>query len=124
MTDPDCLFCKIVAGDIPAAKVLETEDVLVFRDITPQAPVHLLAVPMRHIRSMADMGPDDSNLLGDLIGAANEAAVASGLGERGYRMASNVGEEAGQTVLHLHLHIMGGAPLGPLAMIDHLDRTP
>jgi len=124
MTDPDCLFCKIVAGDIPAAKVLETDDVLVFRDITPQAPVHLLAVPKRHIRSMADMGPDDSNLLGDLIGAANEAAGASGLGERGYRMASNVGEEAGQTVLHLHLHIMGGAPLGPLAMIDHLDRTP
>ncbi len=124
MTDPDCLFCKIVAGDIPAAKVLETDDVLVFRDITPQAPVHLLAVPKRHIRSMADMGPDDSNLLGDLIGAANEAAGASGLGERGYRLASNVGEEAGQTVLHLHLHIMGGAPLGPLAMTDHLDRTP
>jgi histidine triad (HIT) family protein len=124
MTDPDCLFCKIVAGDIPAAKVLETDDVLVFRDIAPQAPVHLLAVPKLHIRSMADMGPDDSNLLGDLIGAANEAAGASGLGERGYRIASNVGEEAGQTVLHLHLHIMGGAPLGPLAMTDHLDRTP
>lgn len=124
MTDPDCLFCKIVAGDIPADTVLETDDVLVFRDIAPQAPVHLLAVPKRHIPSMADMGPDHSNLLGALIRAANGAASASGLGERGYRIASNVGEEAGQTVLHLHLHIMGGAPLGPLAVTDHQDRTP
>lgn len=123
MTDPDCLFCKIVAGDIPADKVLETDDVLVFRDISPQAPVHLLAVPKRHIPSMAEVGSDDSDLLGRLVQAANDAANASGLEDRGYRMVSNVGEEAGQTVFHLHLHIMGGAPLGPLAVTDRQDRT-
>lgn len=118
MANPSCLFCKIVAGDIPSDKVLETDEVLVFRDISPQAPVHLLAVPKRHIPSMAHVGPEDSALIGTLIQAANDAANASGLQERGYRIASNVGEEAGQTVFHLHLHIMGGAPLGPLAVAD------
>lgn len=123
MIDPDCLFCKIVAGDIPADTVLETDDVLVFRDIAPQAPVHLLAVPKRHIPSIAEVGPEDHGLLGALVQAANDAAGAFGLEDRGYRIASNVGDEAGQTVFHLHLHIMGGAPLGALAVTDLQDRT-
>ena len=116
MADQDCLFCKIVAGEIPSDKVLETDDVLVFRDIAPQAPVHLLAIPKRHIESVAEVSEKDAELVGNLIAAANEAAVESGLGDRGFRLASNVGEEAGQTVFHLHFHIMGGAPLGPLAV--------
>lgn len=118
MAEQDCLFCKIVAGEIPSETVLETDDVLVFRDIGPQAPVHLLAIPKRHIASIAKVGSDDSELLGKLVDAANDAANASGLEQRGYRIATNVGEEAGQTVFHLHLHIMGGAPLGPLAVTD------
>jgi histidine triad (HIT) family protein len=117
MSDPDCLFCKIVAGEIPADVVLDTDDAIVFRDIAPQAPVHLLAVPKRHIPSIAAVTPDDWHTLGELVDAANRAGQDA-LGERGYRIATNVGEEAGQTVFHLHLHIMGGAPLGPLAVTD------
>lgn len=117
MSDPDCLFCKIVAGGIPADVVLETDDAVVFRDIAPQAPVHLLAVPKRHIPSIAAVTEDDWPLLGSLVDAANRAGHEA-LGDRGYRIATNVGEEAGQTVFHLHLHIMGGAPLGPLAVTD------
>ncbi len=95
--------------------MLETDDAVVFRDIAPQAPVHLLAVPKRHIASIAEVGEGDRQLLGALVEAANRAGTDA-LGERGYRIATNVGEEAGQTVFHLHLHIMGGAPLGPLAV--------
>jgi histidine triad (HIT) family protein len=117
MSDPECLFCKIVAGEIPADVVLETDDALVFRDIAPQAPVHLLAVPRQHISSISDVTERDWRLLGSLVEAANRAG-GEALGDRGYRIATNVGEEAGQTVFHLHLHIMGGAPLGPLAVTD------
>lgn len=113
----DCLFCKIAVGEIPADKVHETDEVLVFRDIAPQAPVHLLAIPKRHISSIAEVEAGDSELLGALVVAANTAASAE-LGKRGYRIATNVGEEAGQTVFHLHLHVMGGAPLGPLAVTN------
>ncbi len=115
MAESDCLFCKIAAGEIPSDKVLETDDVIVFRDIAPQAPVHLLAIPRRHIPSVADLTEGDAVLLARLVDAANTAGRQE-LGDRGYRIATNVGEEAGQTVFHLHLHIMGGAPLGPLAV--------
>jgi len=121
MSDSDCLFCRIVAGEIPADKVLETDEALVFRDIAPQAPVHLLAIPKRHLESIAEVGEDDADLLTALVAAANAAGKAE-LGDRGYRIATNVGEEAGQTVFHLHLHIMGGAPLGPLAVTDTKGR--
>lgn len=121
MSDSDCLFCRIVAGEIPADKVLETDEALVFRDIAPQAPVHLLAIPKRHLESIAEVGEDDAYLLTALVAAANAAGKAE-LGDRGYRIATNVGEEAGQTVFHLHLHIMGGAPLGPLAVTDTKGR--
>jgi len=117
MSDNDCLFCKIAAGEIPADKVLETDDVVVFRDIAPQAPVHLLAIPRRHLRSIAEVTGRDADLIVALVAAANTAGKSE-LGERGYRIATNVGEEAGQTVFHLHLHIMGGAPLGPLAVTE------
>jgi histidine triad (HIT) family protein len=113
----DCLFCKIVAGEIPAETVYESDDVLVFRDISPQAPVHLLAVPRQHISSIADVSEDQGDVLVSLVTAANRAAKQE-LGTRGYRLVTNVGEEAGQSVFHLHLHIMGGAPLGPLARTD------
>jgi histidine triad (HIT) family protein len=117
MAESNCLFCKIVAGEIPADVVLETEEAVVFRDIAPQAPVHLLAVPKRHIPSIAEVTERDWPTLGALVAAANQAGQAE-LGDRGYRIATNVGEEAGQTVFHLHLHVMGGAPLGPLAVTE------
>jgi histidine triad (HIT) family protein len=115
MAESDCLFCRIVAGEIPSDKVLETDEVLVFRDIAPQAPLHLLAVPKRHIPSLSDVTEADATLLARLIDAANRAGRQE-LGDRGYRVVSNVGEEAGQSVFHLHLHVLGGAPLGPLAV--------
>src|SRR5690625_1649070 len=102
----DCLFCKIVAGEIPADTVYETDDALVFRDIAPQAPVHLLAIPKRHVASIAEITAEDSELLSDVVAAATTAGRQE-LGDRGYRIATNVGEEAGQTVFHLHLHVMG-----------------
>lgn len=117
MSERECLFCKIVAGEIPADKVHETDDVLVFRDIAPQAPVHLLAIPKQHIASIAEVTEQDAELLSALVAAANAAGKAE-LGDRGYRMATNAGEEAGQTVFHLHFHVMGGAPLGPLAVTN------
>jgi histidine triad (HIT) family protein len=117
MSEPDCLFCRIVAGGIPADLVLETDDAIVFRDIAPQAPVHLLAVPRRHIPSIAAVTPDDWSTLGALVEAANRAGQDA-LGDRGYRIATNVGEEAGQSVFHLHLHIMGGATLGSLSGLN------
>lgn len=115
MSVNDCLFCKMVAGEIRVDTVLETDDVLVFRDIAPQAPVHLLAIPKQHIASIAEVTSDHSDLLTSLVEAANHAAREE-LGSRGFRLATNVGEEAGQSVFHLHLHVMGGAPLGPLAV--------
>lgn len=121
MPERDCLFCRIVAGEIPSDRVRESEHVLVFRDIAPQAPVHLLAVPKRHLSSIAEVTEEDGDLLAALVAEAN-AAARDALGERGYRIATNVGEEAGQTVFHLHLHIMGGAPLGPLAVTDGKDQ--
>lgn len=115
MAETDCVFCKIVTGDIPADKVHETDEIVVFRDIQPQAPVHLLAIPRRHISSIAEVGEGDADLLGKLVLAANTAGRAE-LGKRGWRMVTNYGEEAGQTVFHLHLHVLGGASLGPLAV--------
>lgn len=110
----DCLFCRIVAGDIPARKVLETDDVVVFHDIAPVAPVHMLAVPRRHVASLADVVADDATLLASLIGALNTAARDHGLAERGYRIVTNIGDDGGQSVYHLHLHLLGGRPLGPM----------
>lgn len=117
MAEKDCLFCKIVVGEIPAERIHETDDVLVFRDVTPQAPVHLLAVPKRHIPSIASIGESDGELLGRLFAAANSAAESE-LGDHGWRIATNHGGEAGQSIFHLHFHIMGGAPLGPLATTE------
>ena len=104
----DCLFCKIVSGDIPSQKVYEDETVLAFRDINPQAPVHILVIPKAHIESAACVTPDNSALV------AHCFEVIAQLGkelEGGFRVVSNCGPNAGQTVPHLHFHILGGAPL-------------
>ena len=104
----DCLFCRIVAGEIPAAKVHEDDAVLAIRDIAPRAPTHILLMPRRHIASAADLTPDDGELLGRIFGAAAEIARGEGIAARGYRVVTNVGTWGGQTVDHLHFHLMGG----------------
>jgi histidine triad (HIT) family protein len=107
MTQTSCLFCKIVAGEAAADIVLESEDVVAFRDINPAGPSHILVIPRRHIASLEDLTADDGPLLAALFGAVNQLAVKDGL-SGGYRVVSNVGEDAGQSVHHLHLHLIGG----------------
>lgn len=110
----DCIFCKIVARELPSNIVYEDEDVLGFHDIQPQAPVHLLFIPKKHVASMNEMGEEDWPLLGKLHKAAVQTAKQMGLSESGYRLINNCGKDAGQVVFHLHYHLLGGGPLGPL----------
>ena len=110
MSESDCLFCKIVEGQIPADKVHEDDDVIAFRDINPQAPVHLLVVPRRHIASLNDASSEDQALLGRILLAARNLARKEGVGS-GYRVVNNCGESAGQSVFHLHFHVLGGRAL-------------
>lgn len=104
----DCLFCKIVSGDVPADVVHRDDDVVVFRDIRPQAPVHLLVIPARHVESLGDASDDDGPLLAKLLLAARDAARSEGIDDGGWRIVSNRGAVAGQTVFHLHFHVLGG----------------
>jgi histidine triad (HIT) family protein len=106
---PDCLFCRIAAGEIPSEIVHADDRVVVFRDINPKAPTHVLAIPRRHIASAADLTDADGELLAALFAALRR--VAEGAGLTGYRIASNVGAEAGQSVFHLHFHLLGGRPM-------------
>jgi histidine triad (HIT) family protein len=105
-TDPNCLFCKIARGEIPADRVFEDDQVVVFRDINPRAPTHVLAIPRRHLASVADLTAADGDLLAALFGAMRRVAEENGLS--GYRIVSNVGAESGQSVFHLHFHLLGG----------------
>ena len=110
----DCIFCRIVAGEIPASKVYEDEDILAFKDIHPARPVHVLVIPKRHIASLAHVTPDDSTVLGKILAKANEIAVAQGSPE-GFRVIINTGRVGQQEVPHLHAHIVGGPdPVGPM----------
>ena len=106
----DCLFCKIVAGDIPSTKVYEDELVLAFRDIAPQAPTHILVVPKAHIESCNGITAENSAVVAHIFEVIPQIAKAEGL-DGGYRVVSNCGKDAGQTVFHLHFHILGGKPL-------------
>lgn len=107
----DCLFCKILAGEIPADVVHESADTLAFRDINPQAPTHVLIIPRRHIARINEIVPGDHEIVGSLFTAAREIAAAEGLSDDGYRVVMNCNEAAGQTVFHLHLHLLGGRQL-------------
>jgi histidine triad (HIT) family protein len=105
--DPDCLFCRIVAKEIPAEVVLDRDDVLAFRDVNPQAPTHVLVVPKQHLPSLEAVGNGHEPLLASLVDAVNEIARAEGV-DGGFRVVTNVGPAAGQSVDHLHLHVLGG----------------
>jgi histidine triad (HIT) family protein len=108
MTKNDCLFCKIRDGEIPAAITYRDEHVLAFKDIAPKAPLHQLVVPLRHVARLADAAPDDAELYGRLMIAAAHIARESGYAEQGFRVVMNSGAGAGQTVLHVHLHVLAG----------------
>jgi histidine triad (HIT) family protein len=108
----DCLFCKMVAGEIQPDVVLETDEVLAFRDINPRAPTHILIIPKRHISTTNDLESTDAELVGKLYLAAKEIAGREGLSERGYRTVMNCNADAGQAVFHIHLHLLGGRAMG------------
>jgi histidine triad (HIT) family protein len=104
----DCLFCKIVARDIPASIVYEDDRILAFNDINPQAPTHVLVVTKRHITSLNDLSPDDDQIVGELVRRAAAIAKERGISAGGFRTVFNTNRDGGQTVLHIHLHLLGG----------------
>jgi histidine triad (HIT) family protein len=107
----DCLFCKIAAGQIPGAIVFEDETLVAFKDINPQAPLHLLIIPKQHIASLNDLSAGDDALVGSMFRRAATLAKEHGYDERGYRTVFNTNRDAGQTVFHIHLHLLAGRPL-------------
>jgi histidine triad (HIT) family protein len=114
-TGTDCLFCRIVARDVPADVVHETDTILAFRDIAPHAPVHVLVVPKQHQDTAVDTARDNPGVLADVLLAAGDVARAEGL-EQGYRLVVNTGPDAGQTIFHTHVHVLGGRPMtSPMA---------
>lgn len=104
----ECLFCKIANGEIPATIIREDERVVAFRDLSPQAPVHALVIPRRHITTLNDLGEDDAALLGHMVLTAQQIAEQEGIAESGFRVVMNCNREGGQTVFHIHLHLLGG----------------
>jgi len=107
-----CIFCRIVEGTIPARLVYQDEHTLAFDDITPQAPVHTLVIPKRHVAAVQDLGEADQALLGRLLLTCRKGATDKGLAESGYRIVANTGRDGGQSVFHLHFHVLGGRHLG------------
>jgi histidine triad (HIT) family protein len=107
----DCIFCKIITGDIPSTNVFRDDQVTAFRDLNPAAPTHILIVPNKHIESVNMLIVDDEPLIGHMITAAKQIAEKEGIAEGGYRLIINTNADAGQTVFHIHLHLLGGAPM-------------
>ncbi|MDR2480675.1 MAG: histidine triad nucleotide-binding protein [Spirochaetaceae bacterium] len=107
----DCIFCKIISGEIPVKKIYENDDMLAFHDISPQAPVHFLVIPKKHITNLMEVKKNDTPLLGKLLDKAQEAAKELGCGEKGARFVINCKSDGAQTVDHLHIHVLGGRQL-------------
>jgi len=108
----DCIFCKIAAGEIPSDKVFENENVIAFRDIYPQAPVHILVIPKEHIASVADLDQSNSHIVAKCFEAITDIVKTEGL-DKGFRVVTNSGPDGNQSVFHLHFHLLGGKSLGP-----------
>ena len=107
----DCIFCKIITGDIPSTNVFRDEQVTAFRDLNPAAPTHILLAPNKHIDSVNTLTNEDEQLIGHLFMVAKQIAAQEGIAEGGYRLIINTNAHAGQTVFHIHLHLLGGAPM-------------
>lgn len=108
----NCIFCKIIRGEIPSAKVYEDDEILAFNDVNPVTPIHILVIPKKHINSLADMKPEDEKLVGRIYGVINKIAEDKGFKEEGFRVIVNCGKNGGQEVMHLHFHILAGKQLG------------
>ncbi len=108
----NCLFCKIIKGEIPCNKVYEDEEILAFHDINPAAPIHILVIPKKHITSLAHLEKEDEAIVGRIYGVINQIAEEQSFKQDGYRVIVNCGKNGGQEVMHLHFHILGGKPLG------------
>jgi histidine triad (HIT) family protein len=109
----DCLFCRMAAGEVAVDKLYDDDLVFAVRDINPRAPAHVLVIPKEHIATARDLTVEQASLLGAMFGAANKVAGDLGIADAGYRLAINVGDNGGQTIYHLHLHLLGGHKLGP-----------
>jgi histidine triad (HIT) family protein len=104
----DCLFCKIIKGEIPSKKVYEDDHLIAFEDIEPQAPVHILVIPRKHVSTILEAGPEDNELIGKMFQAANSIAKEKNIDESGFRLVLNCNRDGGQAVYHIHLHLLGG----------------
>jgi len=111
----DCVFCRIAARRIPAEILHDSDTVVAFRDVDPKAPTHVLLIPREHVASIADLGDGHAEVLLELVRAASDLARAEGIDESGWRLVTNRGPDAGQSVFHLHFHLLGGRPMGPMA---------
>ncbi|MEA3470462.1 MAG: histidine triad nucleotide-binding protein [Thermodesulfobacteriota bacterium] len=107
----DCIFCKIVRGEIPSTVVYENDEVLAFEDVNPMAPVHVVVIPKRHIATLMDVKGDEMETMGSMLSVVQEVAKIKGIDEKGFRMVINCNEEGGQLVFHLHIHVLGGKRL-------------
>ncbi|BDU73387.1 histidine triad nucleotide-binding protein [Mesoterricola silvestris] len=112
MSDPNCVFCRIASGQIPATILFQDENLLAFRDIAPQAPTHIVLIPRAHFSGLNDLTPERAGLVGEIALVAKDLAAGEGLAASGWRLVSNAGPDAGQTVFHLHFHLLGGRPMG------------
>ena len=108
----DCIFCKIIKGEIPSNKVYEDDEILAFHDVNPAAPIHILVIPKKHIKSLVDLQKDDEELIGKKYGIINKIAEEQGFKDDGFRVIVNCGKNGGQEVMHLHFHILAGKKLG------------
>ncbi len=109
----DCIFCKIIKGEIPSEKVYEDDEILAFKDIQPTAPIHILVIPKKHITNLMEIAPEDSALMGKIVEAMQKVAKQLGVDEKGFRIISNCGPDSGQEVMHLHFHLLAGRKMGP-----------
>jgi histidine triad (HIT) family protein len=112
VVDTECVFCRIVAGELPAEILRETDDAVAFRDLDPKAPTHVLLIPKEHIASLADVGDRHGAMLADIAQSAAHLARTEGIADSGWRLVTNVGPDAGQAVFHLHFHLLGGRQMG------------
>ncbi len=109
----DCVFCKIIKGEIPSEKVYEDEQIVAFKDIDPAAPIHVLVIPKKHIATLLDIKEEDTALMGDMMQAVKKVAKILGIEENGFRLIVNCGKDSGQEVMHIHFHILAGMKMGP-----------
>lgn len=109
----DCIFCKIVNGEISSEKVYEDDKVLAFKDINPAAPIHVLVIPKKHVQDVLDIKPDDKEMISNIFLAINKIAKKLGIEKDGFRIINNCGKDAGQEVMHLHFHLLAGGKMGP-----------